>query len=188
MNSLSSQHLSGPSRYSPILIALHWFMFVLLAVVFTTIEIRGQFPRGSDARELVKALHFMLGMSVLLLVVIRLAIRLSSKTPAIVPAPKLWENLLAKLVHLSLYAFMIFMPIAGWIILSAEGHAVPFFGLELPPLVDKNEALAEQVEDLHKQIGAIGYYLIALHVVAGLFHHYVKRDNTLKRISLINRG
>lgn len=183
MNSLSS-----PNRYHPLLIALHWFMFVLLVVVFTTIEIRGQFPRGSDTRELVKALHFMLGMVVLLLVVIRLAIRLSHKTPAIVPTPKLWENLLAKLVHVSFYAFMIFMPIAGWVILSAEGHGVPFFGLELPPLVDKNEALAEQVEDLHKQLGEIGYYLIGLHVVAGLFHHYVRRDNTLKRISLTNKG
>lgn len=178
MNSFSSSN-----RYSPLLIALHWFMFVLLAVVFVTIEIRGQFPRGSDTRELVKALHFMLGISVLLLVVIRLAMRLSSKTPAIVPEPKLWENLLAKVVHITLYAFMIFMPIAGWIILSAEGHGVPFFGLELPPLVDKNLELAEQVEDLHKQIGSFGYYLIGLHVVAGLFHHYVKRDNTLRRIS-----
>lgn len=175
--------LSSHNRYSPLLIALHWFMFVLLAVVFVTIEIRGQFPRGSEPREFVKALHFMLGMSVLLLVVIRLAIRFSSKTPAIVPAPSLLENLLAKVVHITLYAFMIFMPIAGWVILSAEGHGVPFFGLELPPLVDKNPDLAEQVEDLHKQIGSWGYYLIALHVVAALFHHYVKRDNTLRRIS-----
>lgn len=83
---------------------------------------------------------------------------------------------------------MVFMSIAGWVILSAEGHGVPFFGLELPPLVDKNEALAEQVEDLHKQLGEIGYYLIGLHVVAGVFHHYVRRDNTLKRISLTNKG
>jgi cytochrome b561 len=176
------------SRYSPILIGLHWFMFVLLIAVFATIESRSLFPRGSDPRELVKALHFMLGIVVLLLVVIRLGVRLSSPTPAIVPTPGFIENLLAKVMHLSLYAFMIFMPIAGWVILSAEGHGVPFFGLELPPLLDKNDALAEQVEELHKLVGEIGYYLIGLHVLAGLFHHYVKRDNTLKRISLINKG
>lgn len=175
------------SRYSPILIGLHWFMFVLLIAVFATIEMRSLFPRGSDPRELVKALHFMFGIVVLLLVVVRLGVRLSSPTPAIVPAPRFIENLLAKIMHLSLYAFMIFMPIAGWIILSAEGHGVPFFGLELPPLIDKDEALAEQVEEIHKLVGEIGYYLIGLHVLAGLFHHYVKRDNTLKRISLINK-
>jgi len=176
------------SRYSPILIGLHWFMFVLLIAVFATIEIRSLFPRGSDPRELVKALHFMFGVVVLLVVVVRLGVRLSSPTPAIVPTPGVFENLLAKIMHLSLYVFMIFMPIAGWIILSAEGHGVPFFGLELPPLVDKNEALAEQVEEIHKLVGEIGYYLIGLHVLAGLFHHYVKRDNTLKRISLTNKG
>lgn len=175
------------NRYSPILIGLHWFMFVLLIAVFATIEIRSSFPRGSDTRELVKALHFMFGISVLLLVVIRLGVRLSSPTPAIAPAPRFIENLLAKIMHLSLYAFMIFMPIAGWIILSAEGHGVPFFGLELPPLIDKNDALAEQVEEIHKWVGSMGYYLIGLHILAGLFHHYVKRDNTLKRISLINK-
>lgn len=175
------------SRYSPILIGLHWFMFVLLIAVFAAIESRSLFPRGSDPRDLVKALHFMLGITVLLLVVIRLGVRLSSPTPAIVPAPRSIEKILAKTMHVSLYAFMIFMPIAGWIILSAEGHGVPFFGLELPPLVDKNDALAEQVEDIHKLVGEIGYYLIGLHVLAGLFHHYVKRDNTLTRISLINK-
>lgn len=175
------------NRYSSIIIGLHWFMFVLLIAVFATIEMRSLFPRGSDPRELVKALHFMLGIVVLLLVVVRLGVRLSSPTPAIVPAPRFIENLLAKIMHIALYAFMIFMPIAGWIILSAEGHGVPFFGLELPPLIDKNEAVAEQVEELHKLVGEIGYYLIGLHVLAGLFHHYVKRDNTLKRISLINK-
>ena len=180
-------NLNSVKRYSPIIIGLHWLMFVLLIAVFATIEIRSQFPRGSELRDLVKALHFMLGISVLLLVVIRLGVRLSSPTPAIIPAPRFIENLLAKIMHVTLYAFMICMPIAGWVILSAEGHGVPFFGLELPPLLDKNDALAEQVEDLHKLFGEIGYYLIGLHVLAGLFHHYIKRDNTLLRMSPINK-
>lgn len=177
----------NPSRYRPFLIALHWFMFVLLAAVFVSIEIRSEFPRGSDTREWVKALHFMLGLTVLLLVFIRLAMRLSSKSPAIVPTPTLWENLLARVVHITLYTFMIFMPIAGWIILSAEGTVIPFFGMELPPLINKNESVAEQVEELHKLFGEVGYYLIGLHVMAALFHHYVRRDNTLKRMSLASR-
>lgn len=175
------------SRYSPIIVGLHWFMFLLLIAVYVTMEFRGIFPKGSEPRELMKALHFMLGISVLVLVVIRLAVRLSSPTPAIVPAPTSLESILAKIVHLSLYVFMLFMPIAGWIILSAEGHGVPFFGLELPPLVGEDHDLAEQVEHWHGLVGEIGYYLIGLHVVAGLFHHYVKRDNTLKRISLTNK-
>lgn len=179
MNSIQT-----PYRYSSLLISLHWLMFVLLVVVFATIEMRGQFPRGSDTRELVKALHFMLGICVLLLVVVRLVVRFSTKTPAILPEPKPYEKILAAIVHISLYAFMIFMPIAGWLILSAEGHGVPFFGMELPALIGEDKAFAEQVEDLHKQVGEIGYYLIGLHIVAGLFHHYIRRDNTMLRMSL----
>ena len=175
------------SRYHPLIIGLHWFMFLLLVAVYVTMEFRGIFPKGSEPRELMKTLHFMLGISVLILVVIRLGVRLSSRTPAIIPAPRSLENLLAKIMHVSLYAFMLFMPIAGWVILSAEGHGVPFFGLELPPLVGESHDLAEQVEHWHGLVGEIGYYLIGVHVLAGLFHHYVKRDNTLKRISLINK-
>lgn len=175
------------TRYPSLMIALHWLMFVLLVTVYVTMEFRGLFPKGSDPRELMKALHFMFGILVLLLVVVRIAVRLSSPIPAIVPTPKPLENLLAKIMHLSLYAFMLFMPIAGWIILSAEGHAVPFFGLELPPIVDENHDIAEQVEHWHGLVGEIGYYLIGLHVLAGLFHHYIKRDNTMQRMSLVKK-
>jgi superoxide oxidase len=181
-------NLSSVKRYSPIIIGLHWFMFVLLVAVYVAMEFRGLFPKGSDARDLMKAMHFMLGISVLILVVIRLGVRLSSPTPAIIPAPKALENILAKIMHVTLYAFMFFMPIAGWIILSAEGHGVPFFGLELPPLIDKNHDIAEQVEHLHGLVGEIGYYLIGLHILAGLFHHYIKRDNTMLRMSPIKKG
>ena len=169
-------------RYNPLLIALHWLTALLLISVYCTMEFRGYFPKGSDARDLMKALHFMMGITVLLVVVVRLAVRLSSPTPPITPAPKPAELRMASVMHGLLYLFMLAMPIAGWVILSAEGHGVPFFGLELPPLLDKNHNLAERVEDLHKLGGTIGYYLIGLHALAGLVHHYVKKDNTLRRM------
>ena len=77
---------------------------------------------------------------------------------------------------------MIGMPIGGWLILSAEGDPVPFFGLELPALVSPDKALAEQIEEIHETVGTIGYWLIGLHALAALYHHYVKRDNTLRRM------
>lgn len=174
-------------RYNPIIIGLHWFMLLLLVAVYITMECRGLFPKGTDARELMKSLHFMLGISVLLLVVIRLAVRLSSPTPAIIPTPTAIENILAKIMHIALYAFMLLMPLLGWMILSAEGHSTPFFGLELPPLIAEDHDAAERMEDFHKLGGKIGYALIGLHALAGLFHHYIKRDNTLLRISLLKK-
>ena len=122
-------------RYSAISITLHWLMLLVMAAAFATIELRVNFERGSDIREGLKHWHFMLGLSILLLVIVRIAARIMTSGPRPMAEP-MWRKVLAKAVHLALYALMIGMPIAGWVILSAEGDPVPFFGLELPPGYD----------------------------------------------------
>ena len=77
---------------------------------------------------------------------------------------------------------MIAMPIAGWMILSGEGKPIPFFGLELPALIEPNKALAKNIEEVHETVGELGYVLIGVHAVAALFHHYFLQDNTLRRM------
>jgi cytochrome b561 len=67
--------------------------------------------------------------------------------------------------------------------LSAEGEAIPFFGVQLPALVSANEAFAERTKEVHEALATIGYFLIGLHAIAALFHHYVRRDNTLRRMT-----
>ncbi len=169
-------------RYGSLSIGLHWLMFLLIVAVYACMELREFFPKGSDPRAAMKTWHFMLGLSVFVLVWLRLALRLLQLKPAIEPRPVTWQGYLATVMHWALYAFMIGMPIAGWLILSAEGKAIPFYGLELPALVAKNKATAEWIEDIHTTVGTAGYFLIALHAGAALFHHYVLRDNTLTRI------
>ncbi len=171
----------APNRYAPISIALHWLMLLVIAAVFATIELRTEFPRGSAIRDGLKTWHFMLGLSILALVVVRIGARLKYPAPA-EPGEPAWSKALAKVTHLALYLLMIGMPIAGWVILSAEGKAVPFFGLELPPLVGENKDLAGQVEHWHKLGGTIGYWLIGLHALAALVHHHVLKDGVLKRM------
>ena len=92
---------------------------------------------------------------------------------------------LARATHFALYVFMIGMPVAGWLILSAEGETIPFFGLELPALAGKNEQFAEQVEEIHELGGTIGYWLIGIHAAASLFHHYLLRDRVFSRMMLV---
>lgn len=173
---------SAAQRYHRLSIALHWFMALLLIAVYVTMEFRSIFPKGSDPRNAMKMWHFMLGLSVLALVIIRLAVRFSSIAPSITPTPPTWQLSLSKLVHLALYVFMLAMPIAGWMILSGEGARIPFFGLELPALIAPNKELAHQIEDIHGAVGEFFYYVIGLHVAAALFHHYFVKDNTLKRM------
>ncbi|WP_095143655.1 MULTISPECIES: cytochrome b [unclassified Pseudomonas] len=175
------------SRYSTISVTLHWLMLVLLAVVYACIELRGIFPKGSEGRTLIKEAHFMLGLTVFVLVWLRLLARSLGVAPKIKPTPPQWQSALATLMHVALYVFMISMPILGWLITSAAGHQVMFYGVDLPLLIDENKDLAKQIEGWHVLGGTIGYWLIGLHAVAGLAHHYVYRDNTLLRM-LPKRG
>jgi len=173
---------SLPTRYGKLSIALHWLMLILIAAVYACIEFKGNFPKGSDTRELFKQWHFMLGLAVFALVWLRLLARSLSPTPAIVPALPAWQDIPAKLMHLALYMLMIGAPLAGWLILSAAGKPIPFFGLELPALVNKDPDLAGTIKEWHELAGSAGYWLIGLHAAAGLLHHFVVRDNTLTRI------
>lgn len=169
-------------RFSSLSIALHWVMVLLISAVYATILLRENFPKGTDIREGLKTWHFMLGLTVLSLVIIRLIVRFSSRTPLITPEPPTWQRLLANATHIALYTFMLAMPLAGWVILSASGKPISFFGLELPSLVGESKSLAGQVKEWHETAGTIGYFLIGFHALAALFHHYVVKDDTLRRM------
>jgi cytochrome b561 len=170
------------SRYGSLSIGIHWLMLLLFIAVYSTIELRVLYEKGSDPREALKAWHFMLGLLVFALVWLRLAARLSGPTPNIQPAPDKVQQLSAKLLHLALYTLMIGMPLTGWLVLSASGKVIPFFGLELPALIGENKDLAKQIKEVHEFVGTTGYFLLGLHVIATLHHHYIKRDNTLTRM------
>lgn len=173
---------SSENRYSTVTVTLHWLMLILLAVVYACIELRGIFPKGSDGRTLIKEAHFMLGLTVFVLVWLRLFARSMGKAPAIFPVSPAWQTFLAHLMHWALYLFMIAMPLLGWLITSAEGHQVMFYGFDLPLLIDQDKDFAKQLEGWHELGGTIGYWLIGLHALAGLYHHYIVRDNTLLRM------
>jgi cytochrome b561 len=165
-------------RYSALSIGLHWLMVLLFIGVYATIELREFYPKGSELRTSLKEWHYALGLSIFVLAWIRIAARTLSPPPANEgPGHKL-----AMVVHLALYGLMIGMPLAGWLILSGEGKPIPFFGLELPPLIGPNEPLADQAEAIHELVGTIGYYLIALHTAAALAHQYILRDGVLARM------
>ncbi len=170
------------NHYGNISIAFHWLMLVLLIAVFASIELRVIFEKGTEARDDIKALHFMLGLLVFILVWIRLALRFKQVAPKITPSLSDKQELLAKIMHGALYVLMIALPIIGWLTVSAAGKELLFFGIEVPSLITKNKDLAHQLEDIHKTIGEIGYYLIGLHAIAALFHHYIQKDDTLTRM------
>lgn len=171
------------SRYPNTAILLHWLVLLLVISAYACILLRENYERGSDIREGLKAWHFTLGLSVLAATLLRAGLRAFVwKAPDIVPAPPRMLHNLSIAAHSAIYVWLLAMPIAGWVILSAEGDQVLFWGLNLPPLTGADRALAKQVEELHEAGGTVGYFLLGLHAVAALFHHYVMKDNTLVRM------
>ena len=178
----TNTHFGAPT------VALHWVSLVLIVAVYASMELRGFFPRGSGTREAMKTAHFSLGLLVFALAWVRLALRFTGPTPDITPKPSPWSRWAAIAVHIMLYALLLALPVLGWLAMNASGKTVTFFGLELPSLLAHDKALAHQLEDLHKTIAELGYYLIGLHAAAALLHHYVWHDNTLLRMLPVRRN
>lgn len=170
------------SHYARGFAALHWLMAVLIVAVIVLIEAREFIPKEDPLRAQVKSLHFSLGLAMLGLVLARLAVRATTTVPAIVPKPAAWQTGLSHLIHLLLYLLMAGLPILGWATLSALGKDIPFFGLQLPPLVAEDREFGQWLEEVHKVLGNVLMYVIGLHAAAALFHHYGVKDNTLTRM------
>ena len=105
--------------------------------------------------------------------------RASTRSPEIVPAPPAWQERVAKLAHVALYALMITLPMLGWLALSAEGRPITLAGVPLPMPIGPDKEWVKPLEKIHEIVGQAGYALVGLHAAAALWHHHVMRDNTL---------
>lgn len=173
---------NNPARYGWLTIGLHWLMLALLVALYLCMELREFYPKGSAVREAMKTWHYLLGICVLILACVRLAVYLSGPVPAISPPPARWQALAATTMKAALYLFMLGMPLLGWMILSAKGAPIVLFAFELPPLINQNKAWASALKELHEAGATAGYLLVAAHAIAALYHHYVLRDDTLRRM------
>lgn len=172
------------SRYSASSRWLHWITFALIVLAYLCINVFELFPRGSAPRTNVLGGHFLAGLAVLLLVLPRLWQRMHNGQSPISPPPPRWSDRLGKLTHVALYAFLLIQPNLGVLTLQIGGKAVTLFGVTLLPsfVSQPDRALGHQLEDIHGTIGTIFYYVIALHILAALWHHLGRRDNILKRM------
>jgi cytochrome b561 len=177
-------NVSGIARYRPGLRRLHWLTAVLVLAVYLLIEQRDLFPRGSGGRAAMLQGHFWTGLAIWLLLWWRLALRAGGATPPIAPPLPRWQAGLSRLLHLALYAFLLAMPLLGLATAWTDGKSLylPFTDIALPALLAPDRDLAHRLEDLHGSIGEAFYWVIGLHVVAALYHHWGRRDDTLRRM------
>jgi cytochrome b561 len=176
---------AATSRYSRAARWFHWSAFALVALAYLLINLRELYPKGSDGRTLSLQGHFLAGLAVLLLVLPRLLHRARNAPPPIVPPLASWEATLSRVTHVLLYAFLLVQPALGLLTVFAAGRGItiPFTGLEIPSPMTGDRTFSHQLEDIHGWIGTMFYYVIGLHIVAAAWHHFVRRDNALRRMT-----
>ena len=168
-------------RYNGLSKTLHW---VIALLAFSQLAMGKFFEVEADESGSLFNWHTAFGLLVLALMVVRLSWRLTHAVPALPRNTPGWQQIAARATHIAFYGLLIALPITGWLITSVEGDAVSFFGwFTVPSLpVPTGEASEDFLEETHELLGNVLLVLAGLHVLAGLKHHYMDRDEVLRRM------
>jgi cytochrome b561 len=173
--------LAYPAFYTRTAVFLHWLIALLIACGFTLATYMVDL-HISPRKLRLYSYHKWIGITVLALVLIRLVWRLTHRPPPEVPMPR-WQLRAAQATHYLLYALMIATPVCGWLYSSASGYPVVYLKLwQLPDLVHKNRDLAKVLVEIHGFLGWSIFWVVLLHMAAALKHHFIDRDDTLRRM------
>jgi cytochrome b561 len=173
---------AGPVRYSSLQKWLHWGMALLIVVMIGVGLTMTRMAEGRVTNGLYE-LHKSFGVVVFTLAILRLLLRWVSGAPQPVPTVPLWQRTAARLSHGALYALIIAVPLAGWFATSfCCGPVKLFWTVDITAPVFADEALAKAVFWLHLGLALSLAGLVLVHVAAALQHHFIRRDETLRRM------
>ena len=162
---------------------LHWFIVVAVISQLTIGLIFANLPENDPRAGTLFGVHATLGLTIFLVMLARFLWRQANPVPELPDTLKPFEKRIALANHWAFYALIIGLPIGGYLMVNAHGFAVPFFGIEMPKLLQKNELLADTFFLLHAGGAFTLMALILLHVAAALRHEFLLRDNTLRRMT-----
>jgi cytochrome b561 len=178
------QRSDGLERYTRTAIALHWVIAILVI---------GQFAWGWWMQSIPKLpvgqrvdafnLHKSVGMTIFVLMALRLAWRVRHPPPPLPRMPN-WQARLALTNHVMLYAALLIQPVIGYLGSEVSGYPVRYFGMTLPSWAGKHEMLKGILSALHLATSWAIAAFFALHVAGALRHAFVERDGLLSRMGL----
>lgn len=171
-----------PTAYTRTAVCLHWAIALLIFAAF---------PLGLYMHDLVLSpnklrlfnYHKWIGITALILAVVRLVWRLIYRPPELPSTMAPWERSAALAMHLLLYALIVAVPLSGWLMSSATGFQTVWFGvIPLPDLVGKDKEFGRFLVEVHRNLDYLLIALIGLHIAAALKHHFFARDNILSQM------
>jgi cytochrome b561/polyisoprenoid-binding protein YceI len=182
--------VAANTRYNRVAMILHWLIaLAIVGMIFVGWQLE-DLPDGQ--RFALTQVHKSIGITILLLTLVRLSWRLMNPVPALPDGMKPWEIMAAKATHVGFYGLLILMPLSGWAMSSASPYGLPTIlygalpwphlpGLSDLALEDKKE-VAKRIGSVHSALAWVMIGLLVLHVGAALKHQFVNKDTVLRRM------
>ena len=171
---------TNPTQFAFFLRILHWLMAAcLLAMLFVGVSMVASLGNY----HWLLAIHRPLGISILILALIRLVTRLTNRTPALPPTVPPSERMIMKLSEFAMYALFIALPLVGWAMLSAGHYPIVMFGsVHLPPILAPQPMLYATLRRTHTILAYALFLAFLAHMSGVLFHTWIIRDHFLSRM------
>jgi cytochrome b561 len=169
-------------RYGAVSMVLHWTIAVLVIaqICLGWYMNEGGVPDHSPAQDRIQDIHVTVGLTILILVLVRIGVRITHRGPPLPRTLHLWERVLARASHWLFYALLLILPLTGWALVSVRHEDIPFFGLAWPAIPGLDSLARPEARSLGQQLKHIHVYILiwialinlALHVAGALWHQF----------------
>ena len=195
--------MNNNTKYTNVAIALHWLIGIAILFMFILGWFMTELPKESakttsfdifnlglmtwevakeeSPRAFYFNLHKSIGLTILMLIVLRMYWRFTHRPPAFLNSMKLWEKRLAKATHLSLYLLMFLIPLSGIIMSAGSKYGIKWFGIKVIPGFD-DKAIRELFFEFHEIFGLLLLLLLIFHILGAIKHSIIDKDGTLRRM------
>jgi len=191
------------SKYTNVAIALHWLIGIAILFMFVLAWYMTELPKGApkstsfdifnlglmtwevakeeSPRAFYFNLHKSIGLTILMLVLLRMYWRFTHRPPAFLSSMKLWEKRLATAIHHSFYLLMVLIPLTGIIMSAASKYGIKWFGIKVIPGFD-DKAVRDLFYEFHEIFGLLLLFLLIFHILGAIKHSLIDKDGTLRRM------
>jgi len=195
--------MNNNTKYTNVAIALHWLIGIAILFMFILGWFMTELPKESakttsfdifnlglmtwevakeeSPRAFYFNLHKSIGLTILMLIVLRMYWRFTHRPPAFLNSMKLWEKRLAKATHHSLYLLMFLIPLSGIIMSAGSKYGIKWFGIKVIPGFD-DKAIRELFFEFHEIFGLLLLLLLIFHISGAIKHSIIDKDGTLRRM------
>ena len=195
--------MNNNTKYTNVAIVLHWLIGIAILFMFVLGWFMTELPKETpkttsfdifnlglitwgveeeqSQRSFYFNLHKSVGLSLLMLIVLRMYWRFTHRPPTFLNSMKLWEKRLAKATHHSLYLLMFLIPLSGIIMSAGSKYGIKWFGIKVIPGFD-DKAIRELFYEFHEIFGLLLLLILILHILGAIKHSIVDKDGTLRRM------